>query len=139
MPTPRKGESEKDFVKRCIPIVIEDGTAKDGSQANAVCHSIYKKSKEKNATSMSLFDATIMTASEKENTVVQTLIFDKKVFKDRESAKKWAKDHGFSTNTIRETNKSYRIRQRPDADFKPESYKTLTFTKGVNAVVGYLK
>ena len=42
MPTPRSGESESDFVSRCIPIVIEEGTAADGSQANAICHSMYQ-------------------------------------------------------------------------------------------------
>jgi hypothetical protein len=45
MPTPKKGESEDDFVKRCIPIVIDDGTADDGSQAAAICHSMYEQSK----------------------------------------------------------------------------------------------
>lgn len=41
MPKPRAGESEEKFVKRCIPIVIEEGTAKDDSQANAICHSMW--------------------------------------------------------------------------------------------------
>jgi hypothetical protein len=45
MPTPNKGESEAAFVKRCIPIVIKDGTAEDGSQANAICHSMYEQAK----------------------------------------------------------------------------------------------
>lgn len=41
MPTPRANESEEEFVKRCIPIVIQEGTAEDGSQANVVCHSMW--------------------------------------------------------------------------------------------------
>lgn len=47
MPTPNKGEKKKDFIDRCIPIVIADGTAKDGSQANAICNSIWDESKKK--------------------------------------------------------------------------------------------
>lgn len=47
MPVPGKNEKEEDFVKRCIPIVIKEGTAKDGSQANAICHSIWEESKKK--------------------------------------------------------------------------------------------
>jgi HAMP domain-containing protein len=43
MPTPRAGESQKDFVKRCIPVVLEDGTAKDQDQAVAVCHSMWRR------------------------------------------------------------------------------------------------
>jgi hypothetical protein len=41
MPTPTPGESRNDFIDRCIPIVIEDGTAEDGGQAFAVCNSLY--------------------------------------------------------------------------------------------------
>lgn len=45
IPTPRKGESEKDFVNRCIPYVIHEGTADDNKQAAAICHSIWRRSK----------------------------------------------------------------------------------------------
>ena len=34
MPDPREGESRKEFVSRCIPIVLKDGTAEDQDQAN---------------------------------------------------------------------------------------------------------
>jgi hypothetical protein len=47
MPTPRSDETEEEFVERCIPIVIEDGTAEDGSQANAICHSMWDQEQEK--------------------------------------------------------------------------------------------
>ena len=51
MPKPKTDESEKEFVSRCIPIVLKEGTAKDNSQAVAICHSLYqqhqKKSKRK--------------------------------------------------------------------------------------------
>lgn len=43
MPSVRAGESRKDFTSRCIPIVIAEGTAKDGSQANAICNSMYDR------------------------------------------------------------------------------------------------
>lgn len=46
MPEPNSGESHDDFIKRCIPIVIEDGTAVDGAQANAICESLWDRSKE---------------------------------------------------------------------------------------------
>lgn len=47
MPTPRKGEGESSFVNRCVPIVIEEGTAKDGAQGAAICHSMYRQWKKK--------------------------------------------------------------------------------------------
>jgi len=39
MPKPKPNETEAEFVDRCIPIVLADGTAQDGSQAAAICHS----------------------------------------------------------------------------------------------------
>lgn len=41
MPKPRKGETRLSFVDRCRPVVLKEGTAKDGAQATAICHSIY--------------------------------------------------------------------------------------------------
>lgn len=47
MPNPNKNETEGDFVSRCIPIVMKEGTAKNSSQAAAICHSKFKESKTK--------------------------------------------------------------------------------------------
>lgn len=41
MPKPNPGETEKDFVKRCIPELIHEG--KPQKQAIAICYSIYRK------------------------------------------------------------------------------------------------
>lgn len=41
MPNQQPGESREDFIQRCIPMVIEDGTAQDGNQAYAICNSMY--------------------------------------------------------------------------------------------------
>ena len=46
MPKPTEGETEKDFVERCIPMVLEEGTATDGEQAAAVCHSMFRQHHE---------------------------------------------------------------------------------------------
>lgn len=43
MPTPNPGESRDDFVSRCIPIVVEEGTPQD--QAEAICFSMYEDRK----------------------------------------------------------------------------------------------
>jgi hypothetical protein len=47
MPNPNVGENEKDFVSRCIPVVLKDGTAKDNTQATAICYSMYKEAQKK--------------------------------------------------------------------------------------------
>ena len=45
MPTPRTGESQKDFLSRCVPMVIKEG--KHQQQAVAQCISMYKQAKNK--------------------------------------------------------------------------------------------
>ena len=47
MPTPNKGEKQKDYISRCIPMVMKEGTAKDQKQAAAVCFSMWKQHKSK--------------------------------------------------------------------------------------------
>ena len=46
MPTPRENESREDFVKRCIPIVLDDKAAEDNKQAVAVCNSMWEQAME---------------------------------------------------------------------------------------------
>lgn len=43
MPSVKPGETKDEYIKRCIPFVISEGTAKDGSQAAAICHSLWDK------------------------------------------------------------------------------------------------
>ena len=45
MPIPEKNENKQDFVKRCIPIVLKEGTAKDNDQAIAICNSMWEQEK----------------------------------------------------------------------------------------------
>ncbi len=47
MPTPNPNESDKEFVGRCIPIVMKEGTAKDNAQATAICFSMFKEHQKK--------------------------------------------------------------------------------------------
>ena len=47
MPEPKEGENREDFVERCIPIVLDDGTAEDQDQAVAICNSMWRQAQEK--------------------------------------------------------------------------------------------
>ena len=42
MPKPEEGETEKEFLKRCIPYLIKDENYAQ-KQAVAICYSIYRK------------------------------------------------------------------------------------------------
>jgi HK97 family phage prohead protease len=46
MPTPREDESRSEFIDRCIPIVLDEGTADDGEQARAICESYWDEDKK---------------------------------------------------------------------------------------------
>ena len=41
MPKPKSGETEKEFLKRCIPELIHEG--RKVNQSAAICYSIYRK------------------------------------------------------------------------------------------------
>jgi hypothetical protein len=45
MPTPNKGESEKEYIPRCISVLIKEGRPQD--QAVAICHSMWKEHQSK--------------------------------------------------------------------------------------------
>lgn len=45
MPTPNPNEPQDEFINRCIPIVINDGTADTPEQAYAICVSMYEQDK----------------------------------------------------------------------------------------------
>lgn len=47
MPTPNMNETKDEYIARCIPVVLEDGTAKDNDQAVAVCNSMWEQGQEK--------------------------------------------------------------------------------------------
>src|SRR3990172_10961846 len=42
MPTPNAGESREDFVSRCIPMVMHDGSAENQDMAVAMCNSMWE-------------------------------------------------------------------------------------------------
>lgn len=45
MPKPHDGETEKDFVQRCVPVLVSEG--KDQKQAVAICYSMYREHRKK--------------------------------------------------------------------------------------------
>jgi len=84
------------------------------------------------------FDITAQAQpARRDGSVVQTLIFDKKVFPTRESATRWAREHDFRADKVDETENSWRLRQREPGDFI--RFRTIRLTRGVQAVIGPLK
>jgi hypothetical protein len=65
MPTVKLGESQKDYVARCIPFVLKEGTAKDQAQAAAMCYGLFKEhhDKEKHLSLKSAFARSLMELS----------------------------------------------------------------------------
>ena len=48
MPTPRTTiETREGWLNRCIPVVLEEGTANNSSQAVAICSSMWREALKK--------------------------------------------------------------------------------------------
>jgi len=43
MPTPNENETQEQFIERCIPIVINEGTANNPEQAYAICVNMFER------------------------------------------------------------------------------------------------
>lgn len=63
---------------------------------------------------------------------VQSLIFSKEAF-DKDSAKTWAKKHGFKSG-VDEKEGTYRMRQQNPKKFA--IMRTKSFGKGIKAIIG---
>lgn len=70
---------------------------------------------------------------------IQTLIFSKDAFDSAAAAQAWAKQHAFRSDKVDETGDSYRLRQVDPSEFDESSFRTITITDGVKAVVGQPK
>ena len=77
---------------------------------------------------------------QREDTEVQTLIFEMGFF-TREQAIAWAKDHGFKSEKVDETEDSFRLRQQQPGRFQANSFRTIEFmgVRGIQAVIGRRK
>jgi hypothetical protein len=73
--------------------------------------------------------------------VLQTIILSKVRFETAAAAKKWITDHNFAVKAGApdETGDSWRFRQREPGEFEPGTFRTISMTDGVKAVVGQLK
>ena len=78
-------------------------------------------------------------ATKQDPASVQTLIFSKDRFKTAAAARKWAKDNDFRSDKVDETEESFRLRQKDPGAFQDGSFRTITLTDGVKAVVGRAK
>jgi len=47
MPEPTEGETREHWMERCVPMVLEDGSAKDNDQAVAMCSGMFEQHAEK--------------------------------------------------------------------------------------------
>lgn len=59
MPTPNPNEKQDDYISRCIPIVMKEGTAKDNKQAAAICHSMWDEHKKKKSMNSTINDSLV--------------------------------------------------------------------------------
>ncbi len=115
MPTVKDGESEKDFVERCIPMVISEGTAKDGEQGAAICHSMFKKHMEKKSVDASF--------SEQERAIRDafTAAFPSPMAKPEMAMPSdcWVREVYADHVIVEQVGETYQVNYALDADGKP--------------------
>jgi len=68
-------------------------------------------------------------------TEVQSLVLSKKTFKTKSDASKWVKDHDFRADKVDVTEDSFRFRQFSPGRCKEGSFRTISITTGVKAVI----
>ncbi len=68
-------------------------------------------------------------------TEVQSLLFPVGSYSAKR-AKHWAKEHGYRAGFVDTTESYHRIRQQSPADFRSGSFRTISFGKGVKAIIG---
>ena len=73
--------------------------------------------------------------SKKPGMRIQTLLFDKEVFRTAEEARRWAEEHDFLVPTVEETQNHWRIRQFDPSICQPGTFRTIDIREGVQAVV----
>ena len=69
--------------------------------------------------------------------ILQSYVFKRDYWKLAD-VRAWLRDHGQET-AIDTTAKTYRARQRDPKDFVSDSFRTVTFRDGVEAVIGHLR
>jgi len=74
-----------------------------------------------------------------ESRIIQSLVFDKSVFKTAAEAKEWAADHGFYSGTVDEMENSFVIRQYDPMQFDPETFVTIEVRRGIKVIIGAIK
>ena len=76
--------------------------------------------------------------SKKPKHAVQRLIMSRKVF-NKTKARAWARKHGFSYNRCEESDRGFRLIQRPLSDFVRGSMYSISIGQNVKARMGRLK
>lgn len=127
---------------------LEDIWSREGMNGEKVDEEVIEKVKEARrrileaiqrlAKLESRKDAEDLIATElqkQEATEVQTVIASKKKFPTLEEAKKWMKEHDFHVSKVDETDDSWRFRQFGPERCKEGSFRTITLTEGVKAVI----
>lgn len=99
MPTPKKGERKKKFIKRCIPDLFkEEGTLtskdKKSKQSYAICNSMFDRRKKKKNENILYFDTFLNENIEKSDFEFNDEDFDFEESDNKEKLSKIAIDFG---------------------------------------------
>jgi len=69
---------------------------------------------------------------------IQTILLNKKKFKNFEKAIDWIKEKEYDSNNFEETCEYYSFRQKDPSKFSPSSLKVISLKSGIKAIIGKL-
>ena len=72
--------------------------------------------------------------------MVQSVLLSREVFETEEAARAWIMEHGYQAEKPPDvTERFFRFRQVDPETMDPDSMRTISLTRGVEAIVGFLK
>lgn len=74
MPEVKQGESEQEWLGRCIPYQLNENPDMEKDQAAAICYSMYEKSKKNEEATMKLLDKIDMILTESSEVDLENFI-----------------------------------------------------------------
>lgn len=81
------------------------------------------------------FKRSVVDAVVEKATKIQSVVLSKKTFPKMSDARKWITEHQFHAKKVDETPDSWRFRQFPPTNCKPNTFRSITLKAGVTGVI----
>lgn len=113
-------------------VVVKDQTKRDRS---GTISEILNQMQAEKSCKVENRNSVLKDGGKVSSTEIQTLILNKSRFKNEAQAKDWVQHHDFNVSKTDEKEETYRFRQSDPKDYSEDSFRTITISRGVKAVI----